>query len=164
MVANAAEANRIGDDTTPRTVGTGAGESNAYNLLVDMSVLLDDNNCPANDRWIIVPPWFHGMLRKDERFVSFGTPPNRDILTNGVIGRAAGFDILQSNKVPNTSGAKYKIVAGHGMATTFAQQLVETVAYRPERRFADAVKSLMVYGSLVVRPKMLSLMTASKGT
>jgi hypothetical protein len=37
-------------------------------------------------------------------------------------------------------------------AIAFAEQLNEVEAYRPEKRFADAVKGLHLYGAKVVFP------------
>ena len=37
-------------------------------------------------------------------------------------------------------------------------------AYRPDKRFADAVKGLHVYGMKVVRPAALALLTARATT
>ena len=80
---------------------------------------------------------------------------------NGLIGRAAGFDVYRSNQVPNVAGVKHKVIAGHRSAWSRAQQLLETEAYRPERRFADALKGLHVYGAKVVRPDNLACLVAS---
>lgn len=42
-------------------------------------------------------------------------------------------------------------IAAAGMeAITLARQIVENEAYRPEARFGDAIKGLMVYGAKVV--------------
>ena len=86
------------------TIGTGAGETNAYVSLVDAGVALSEQNVPTRGRWAVVPPWFEGMLLKDDRFVSYGTVANRDDLKNGHIGRAAGFDIYVSNNVSSLGG------------------------------------------------------------
>lgn len=45
--------------------------------------------------------------------------------------------------------------AGSSIATSYAQQLLEVLPYRPEKRFADAVKGLHVYGAKVVRSSAL---------
>ena len=134
----------------------------AYEYIADAYTALDEANAPRENRWIVVPPWFHGLLRKDQRFVSFGTQDNRNALQNGLIGEAAGFSVLVSNNVVNTSGTKYKIMFGHASAWTMAMQLEKVEAYRMEKRFADAVKGLNVYGAKVVRPTNLGVMTASK--
>jgi N4-gp56 family major capsid protein len=158
--AQAASGNAIGSDASPKTdLGTAA---NAYNYLVDLGVLLDEANVPSEGRWVIVPSWFHGVILKDDRFVKSGTPAGDRVLRNGEVGEAAGFRILKSNNVPNTSGTKYKILAGHPLAISYADQVVKVEGYRPEKRFADAVKGLHVYGAKVVRPKALAVLTANR--
>jgi coat protein Gp5 len=158
LYSQAAAVTGLGDDTTPLVPTS----TTAYEYLVDMGVKLDEANVPAEGRWCILPPWYEGLLLKDARFVSFGTEANQDHLQNGMIGRAAGMLILKSNNVPNTSGAKYKVIAGHPMAWSYAEQIVKVEAYRPERRFSDALKGLHVYGSRVVRPDCLVVGTFSK--
>lgn len=134
----------------------------AYEYLADAFTALDEANAPQQGRWAIVPPWYHGMLRKDSRFVSYGTDLNRAVAQNGVIGQVAGFDVFVSNNVANTSGTKFKILFGHAQAWTMAMQIEKVEAFRMERRFADAVKGLNVYGVKVVRPGILGCMTANK--
>ncbi|HIS52360.1 MAG TPA: P22 coat protein - protein 5 domain protein [Candidatus Onthomonas avicola] len=158
LVAGVNASNVIGSDTTPiePTAAT------AYDYLVDLGVLLNEANVPMFGRWVVVPPWYHGLLLKDERFVGNGTGYNQAILQGGLVGEAAGFQIHLSNNVPNTSGAKYKVLAGTAAAGAFAEQLVELEAYRLEKNFSDAVKGLHVFGAKVVQPKALALMTCDK--
>jgi len=167
----------LGTDGTPTLIVTGgtiaAGEQLAYEFLVDGSTILDVNNVPEDGRWAVVPPWFEGMLLKDSRFVAYGTPQNRMNLESGVIGgavpstgfigRVAGFDVFKSNNVPFASSA-YQIIAGHSIGWTWANQVDQVEAYRPERRFADAVKGLQLYGAKIVRPQTFALGKAAKGT
>ena len=148
----------FGDDTTPIVPSS----TTAYEYLADAYTALDEANCPPQGRWVIVPPWYHGLLRKDARFVSYGTDRNRATLQNGVIGEAAGFNVLVSNNVDNTAGAKYKVMFGHPSAWTLAMQIEKVEAYRPPLRFADAVKGLNVYGAKIVRSGVIGTMTASK--
>lgn len=155
---SAAAANLIGNDGAP-IVPT---KDNAYDYLVDLSVKLDEANVPSMGRWVVIPAWFYGLLLKDARFVSAGTTKTDEVLRNGRIGEAAGFTVHKSNNVPNTSGAKYKILAGHNIAISFAEQIVSVEAYRPEKRFADAVKGLHVYGAKVLQSKALAVLTANK--
>lgn len=137
--------------------------ANAYDYLVDLGVVLNEANVPMMGRWVVVPPWYHGLLLKDPRFVGNGTGYNQAILQGGLVGEAAGFQIHLSNNVPNTTGAKYKVLAGTNAAGAFAEQLVELEAYRLEKNFSDAVKGLHVYGAKVVQPKALAVMTCNKG-
>ena len=140
----------------------GPDKSDAYEYLVDLGVLLDESNTPIDGRFVVVPAWFHGLLLKDERFVRSGTQGSDRRLANGMVGEAAGFAILKSNNVPNTTGTKYKIIAGHSIATAYVEQILDVQTYKPEKRFGDAVKGLHVYGAKVVRANNLAQLIANK--
>ena len=122
---------------------------------------LDNQNVRADGRFVVVPSWFYGLMLKDDRFVAAGTAKTDAVLANGLIGTAAGFNIYQSNNVPNTANAKYKIIAGTTDAISFASQVTKTEAFRPEKSFCDAIKGLFVYGAQVVQPNALACMTAN---
>ena len=151
-------ANFVGTDGSP-IVPT---KNDAYDYLVDLNTKLDEANVPAEMRFAIVPPWFEGLLLKDYRFIAAGTAKTDEVIRSGMIGRAAGFDIYKSNNTPNNNGTQYKVIAGHPMAYTFAEQIVKTEAYRPEKRFSDAVKGLHVYGGKLVRPYAWAVGTFNK--
>jgi N4-gp56 family major capsid protein len=151
--------NLIGSDGSPKSITTAAA---AYEYLVDMGVILDENNVPSEGRFVIVPSWFHGLMQKDDRFVKAGTPSTDQVLRNGQIGEAAGFAVMKSNNVPNTTGTLYKIIAGHSMALSYAEQIVKVEAYRKERGFNDGVKGLHVYGANLVRPSAWCVLTGNK--
>jgi hypothetical protein len=53
-----------------------------------------------------------------------------------------------------TGGGKLAI-AGSSIATSYAEQISKVEAFRPEKRFADALKGLHLYGGKVVRPSGL---------
>lgn len=162
MTTNVATKNVIGSIASPKAVGFDSGDTNPYNLLVDLSVKLNESNVPMQGRWVVVPPWFHGQLLKDERFVSFGTGENTTRLLNGTVGQAAGFTIMISNTVPREAdGSAYRILCGNNTATTFAEQINKVEAYRIQQQFGDAVKGLHIYGAKVLRPDQLALVYAS---
>ena len=150
--------NKIGSLTTAKV----PTKDDAYEYLVDLSVLLDEANTPIDGRFVVVPAWFHGLLLKDERFISSGTGAGDASRRNAEVGEAAGFSILKSNSVPNTAGAKYRIIAGHAIATAYVEQVLDVQTFKPEKRFGDAVKGLHVYGAKVVRPTALAALIASK--
>jgi hypothetical protein len=152
-----AAANVIGDDTTP-VVPT---KADAYEYLVDLGVKLTEANVPEEGRWAVLPAWYEALMLKDTRFIAY-TPGQDATRTNGKIGRAAGFDLFKSNNVPNVTGTKYKIIAGYSGAITFAEQISKVEGFRPERRFADAVKGLHLYGGKLVRPEGIAVLTANK--
>ena len=152
-----------GNRLQPRSIGVSAGDDDAYEALVDLGVKLKENDVATDGMWCVVPPWFHGMLLKDVRFTSFGTGPNVSILTNGKVGRAAGMDIMISNNISGTTagtlataGGVYTVLAGVKEASTYAEQINKTEAFRPPDGFNDAVKGLHLYGAKVTRPYALA--------
>ena len=80
---------------------------------------------------------------------------NNAVLETGCIGTIAGCKVFVSNNVTVDSGSTYYnyCYVRSKRAIAFAEQLSEIEAYRPEKRFADAVKGLHLYGAKVVYPK-----------
>jgi hypothetical protein len=83
---------------------------------------------------------------------------NDDLIETGYIGNILGLDIYESNNIV-MNGSAYECLARTKAAISFAEQLTETVAYQPPKRFGDAVKALQVWGGKVVRPKELVRLT-----
>lgn len=131
--------------------------SAAYDRLVDMAVLLDNSNVPEEGRWAVITPAFHGWLLKDARFVGSGDAPGAATRANGRVGEAAGLQIFKSNNLPDGpgAGAGKNLLAGYRGAATLAEQIVSVEAARMEKRFADMVKGLHVYGLKVTRAEAL---------
>lgn len=147
----------IGTKSNPKSI-TDAKPEDAYNLLVDLKVALDRQNCPTAGRICIVPPEFEGFMLKDSRFVAKSTNESNERLTEGVVYKSAGFEIYVSNNAPHEgkdgsgSPTVYDVIAGCDQSGTYAEQILNTEAYRPEKSFKDAVKGLHVYGAKVLRP------------
>lgn len=142
----------------PQAVTTPAA---AYNVLVKLKVALDRGNTPTLGRWVAVSPEFHGLLLSDERFTSADRYGSPGVVTNGTVGRALGFDIRVSTNLPTgTAGVSPAvssfIIAGHRVATTWAEQIRKVEAYRPDNSFSDAIKGLHLYGAKVIRPEALA--------
>lgn len=221
MVSAAGNALGVVDATTA---------SNVYDrLLVPSKVKLDQANVPTNGRFTVIDPATHGQLLLDSRFIKVNESGDAGGLRNGLVGRAAGFDILLSNNAPQSnrsgihattaaaaktltatagtfnqgdvgltvtgtgvaasstiasvsadgsvatmnkngaadgaatdialSGGGQVAVSGSAIATSYAEQISKVEAFRPQKRFADALKGLHLYGGKVVRPS--ALVTAS---
>jgi len=135
-----------------------AAASDAYDLLVDLGTILDEDNVPDEGRWAVVTPAFYGLLKKDDRFVGSGDAQAAATRTNGMVGEAAGFTIRKSNNAPNGpgAGAGKLVIAGYNGAVSYAEQINKTEAARKEKGFADIVKGLHLYGAKVVRPTGLA--------
>ena len=156
MALGAAADNTIGADGAIALTA-----ANVYENIVALRTRMDRANVPADGRALTVPPEIYALLLLDDRFVkaSDGSTANR-VLLNGEVGSVAGFTVYMSNNVPNSDGT-FSVVASVKSATTFAEQIVSTEAYRMEKRFADAVKGLHVYGAKVTEPKGLAVLKAT---
>lgn len=82
---------------------------------------------------------------------------NKEALENGYLGSFAGCKIYVSSNIYDDDELDGNIYSKCFMRTkraiAFAEQLSEIEAYRPEKRFADAVKGLHLYGVKVVYPE-----------
>ena len=148
------------------SVTTGSPTAAYDSVLVPLSVKLDEADVTSEGRFCIVPPWFHGRLLRDDRFVradaSGNTPGGNGVGGNGFIGEAAGFKLYKSNNCSLVTGDDYRVSAGVTDAITLAQQVNEVEALRLQTTFADAVRGLLLYGSKLVRPEMIATATASQ--
>ena len=125
-------------------------KNNIYESIIEVRTKLDKANVPTSGRTIIIPPEIYALLLQDERFVKSDAVAGQNVLVNGLVGRVAGFDVFESNNVVyDTNNKFWKVTAQVRTATTFAEQIVKTEAYRMEKRFSDAVKGLHVYGAKV---------------
>jgi hypothetical protein len=130
-------------------------DATAYNLFVSFRTVLNRDNVPDAGRWAIVPPELTGALLKDSRFIDASASGDTGALRNGLIGRIAGFNVFESNQTPDPTAATYAVIAGHPLAATYAEQILETEALRLEDIFGDGVRGLHVFGRKVVRPECL---------
>lgn len=137
--------------------------TNAYDLvLVPLKVKLDEANVPQEGRWCVIPPWFHGRLLRDDRFIRADAAGRAAASASGFVGEAAGMQIHVSNNTPAPGGDDNVVIAGTNGAISFAQQISKVEAYRPEDGFEDAVKGLSLYGGKLVRPDGIATCQASQ--
>lgn len=155
MTANAGNVIAAGDAATPDA---------AYKVVLALKVKLDKAKIPTTGRFLIVAPEFHSLLLQDARFTDASKyADGGSTIRNGEVGRVLGFNVMVTlNSPAGTAGTAGEVsnfvVAGHSMATTFAEQINKIEAYRPQGSFADAIKGLHLYGAKVVRPEALAVM------
>ncbi len=132
---------------------------NIIDLIIDARTKLFTNNvADPEDIVIEVTPEIAGLILKAK--VNLSTD-NTDVMEAGCIGAIGGCKIFVSNNVEiveTDNGYAHKCLARTKRAVAFAEQLSEIDAYRPELRFADAVKGLHLYGAKVVYPKEMVLL------
>lgn len=125
-----------------------AANGGLYGLLITIKNELDTHHVPRFGRKLVIPVTVEGQLLLDSHFIS-GSADAEQRLQEGVIGRAAGFDIYVSTDLDN------EIIAMVPEAVTFANQICRVDAYRPEKGFCDGVKGLNLCGCKVVQPDAL---------
>lgn len=139
---------------TAKASGVSDGHTGKIN---ELSMKMDAEDVPAN-RWLMANPLFMARLRSylianDSH--AFTPQTDEAALRRGEIGMLLGFRLVRSNRLPIVTGAgataEYNLYAGVGDEIAFASQINELEAYRPEKRFGDAVKALQVYGSVKLR-------------
>lgn len=155
-----------GSEITPGLYTSSTPADFYLKVIIPLGIKLDEANIPDTGRYLIVPPWAHGLVRQTQAFISVtdmqGDPSK--VMSSGVIGMIDGFTILKSNNAVvydptfNTGGAQggYVVQAGHPMAITYGEQITETEALRLQTTFADGVRGLHVYGAKLVRPDAIA--------
>ena len=163
IAAGAATGNTIGSAASPVALTA----ANVYENIVKLKTKLDKANVPNTGRTSVGPPDGHSLLPPDDRFAKSGATAGQEALINGLVGRIAGFDVYMSNNVKTGTGTDtghtpyFEITAQIADATTYAEQIIKTEAYRMESRFADAVKGLHVYGAKVTDGTKIAKILAS---
>jgi hypothetical protein len=145
--------NTIGTDVAPIALD----KSNVYDYIVDLGTKLNKKKVPKAGRFVVINSDVLGLLAKDARFTNQPV-----VLENGVVEgqKINGMQVVVSEEIANVTG-KYKIVALHNSAIGHGKQIDETEALRLESSFADGVRGLMVYGTSVLRPEALAVLTAT---
>ena len=129
--------------------------------ILEVKQKLDEANVPNEGRWIILPPWVSKVMFQETTITTPVWSGVEGVMKNGQIGRIYGFDVLQSNNVVNSTGDHYKVLAGVARATTFADSVNEVEASRTDKFFTDALRGLHCYGTKVIDPACLCVLTCA---
>lgn len=150
-----------GVDSANKLAETTLTADNIYENIIALRTVLDKANVPTSGRSIAIPPEAYALLLQDKRFVEGGGSLAEETARNGLVGTVAGFTVYESNNLPkNSSTSAIDIIATVASATTYAEQIVQTEAYRMEKRFSDAVKGLHVYGATVTDGRRIAVLPA----
>ncbi len=146
-----------GIDTAHTLTKTAVSANNILDTLIEARKMLMLHNVGATDEVVLeVSPEVAAVILKAKIAVSSDTEP----LDNGCIGSVVGFKIYVSNNVKKvgTGNVAHKCYARTRRAIAFAEQLNDVEAYRPEKRFADAIKGLHLFGAKIVYKDELILL------
>ena len=129
------------------------GESVVRALIDLRTKLLEKNVNDPEDIIIEVSPAIAKLIMLEK--LSYVNDTS-ELIEKGCIGNIYGCKVYVSNNVMVAGIDDYiehKCMIRTKRAIAFAEQLSEIEAYRPELRFADAVKGLHLYGAKVVYPQ-----------
>jgi hypothetical protein len=156
-----------GNELTPQVFSTSHPADFYQQVALPLKVKLTQANIPMKGRYMILPPWAEALIEQTQAFIAITDMRGQasEVFQEGSIGRMAGFDLYVSNNAIeydptfSTGGALggYIVQAGHPMAVTYAEQIVQTEALRLQSTFADGVRGLHVFGAEVVRPDAIAV-------
>ena len=127
-------------------------KDNVLDILDDAIMKLQENDVSlASSIVVTVSPRFFKLFK--QAYIGKDTN-NSEKLKNGKIAMYGSVTIKLSNNVAKTEdGAVDNIMIRTKRAIAFVNPLTHTEAYRPEKRFSDAVKGYVLFDGKVVRPK-----------
>jgi hypothetical protein len=139
---------------------------NVLKNVADFQQELDENNVSGAERFIIIPHWYHSYLLQAATGIigHTGVPKVFDngMLSRGFVGSLFGMNVLVSKNVNNNSTV-WNVVALTRQALYHVMQISEMEMLRREDRFANGLRSLLVYGSKVIRPQAMISCAVTKG-
>ncbi len=140
----------LGVTATPRAVD----KTNIIDYIVDLALVLDEQNVPDEDRWLVLPARACAAIKKSDLKDASVTGDNQSLLRNGRLGIIDRFQIYRSNTLSVAAG-KFNVMFGHKMALTYATQITKAETLKNPNDFGDLVRGLMVYGSKVEKPQAM---------
>ena len=170
----------LGTDVTPIDQAT---PENVLKAILRMSTVLDEQNVPEDNRWLIISPFDRQLLMQSSIAQAYFTGDQSSVIRTGKIGMLDRFSVYVSNLLPrgaagkalvsgltdtSTGGAvasakaRRTMIAGTKAATSFAMTVNKTEPLRNQTDFGDIVRGLAVYGRKVVKPQ--ALVVAQVGT
>lgn len=163
----------LGTDAAPVTLTA----SNVLATILAMASVLDEQNVPDSDRWLVIDPYTRTLLLQSNLAQAQFMGDATSVVRNGLIGSIDRFKIYVSNQLPkavsgtntpwlsgdgsensitSTSGLKRRaLIAGHKSAIAFASNMTKMETVRNPNDFGDYIRSLNVYGFKTVQGKGL---------
>lgn len=128
-----------------------ADQMNPLDLIDDLVEALSDNNVPQSAKLeLIVPPKFYKLTKQEYRELD---TDNSEMMSTGHVGRYNRVRIVQSTNCYKPATGRYHLCVRTPRFIGLADALTKVEAYRPEKKFADAIKGLHLYDAKIIREK-----------
>ena len=139
-------------------------KANVLDVIVDAGTVLDEQNIPEEGRWLVIPVWMAGLIKKSDLKDASLTGDGKSILRNGRIGMIDRFTLYASNLLYFVTdvGTCYYIPFGQKSGLSFASQITETEKLRNPYDFGDIVRGLKVFGYKPTKPQAYGILYAKK--
>lgn len=141
--------------TAPKLVATetaAAGEVYVLDALDSaIQALYENDVAPSTDTVITISPRFWKLFKR--AYIKLDTN-NSQMIKNGKVAMYGNVTVKMSNNVAkNSAGTEDHIMLRTKRAIAYVHPKTHTEAYRPESKFADAVKGFILFDAKLVRPK-----------
>ena len=165
----------LGTEGSPFQITAGS----SLKLLTSMAGVLDEQNIPETDRFLIIDPVTRQDLMQSNLAQAQFMGDSQSMVRNGKIGSIDRFTTYVSNNMPRlaangtswisgdgsdtsvsaTTNANKRrvIIAGHKSAISFASQMTKMETVRNPYDFGDYIRGVNIYGLKVVKPEALSI-------
>ena len=165
-------------------IATAVSASSIYDQVTLLAEKLDENETPAENRKMTMPPWMMTVLRQAVELQPSGIADlYKDMVINGKAGRVGAFDlhVATGARVSTraslstatgtgadtalTTGTTGHIVPAHHMSVlTFADKWSESRVVDAENQFAKKYQGLFLFGALIpkLRRKNAAVLLASR--
>ncbi len=128
-----------------------ATQMNPLDLIDNLVEALSDNNVPQSAKLeIIVPPKFYKLLKQEYRELD---TDNSEMMSTGRVGRYNRVLVVQSTNCYKPEVGQYHLCIRTPRFIGMADALTKVEPYRPEKKFADAIKGLHLYDAKIIREK-----------
>lgn len=117
--------------------------------------LYENDVTPQTEITMTVPPWFYMILK--QAYMHLDTD-NSQMLENGRVGKYGNVIVRMSNNVATNGAGDSLIQLKTKRAIAYAKPMTHTEPYRPEKKFSDAVKGFILFGTRIVRPKEMIIL------
>jgi hypothetical protein len=162
----ATSASNTGTDGSP--IDGDAATDTLADVVSAAKTVLDGNDVPEENRWLVAPPAFFQQLRKAGAKLS-----DQSVLNDGGVSQIRngmvtdrplfGFNMYMTNAIAVSGGSaanktfgsaganEYAFLYGHMSAVATANHIAKTELIRDPDSFADIVRGLHVFGRKILR-------------
>lgn len=132
--------------------------SNVIDFVVDANTVMDEQNLPESERFLVLPPWAINRIKRSEIKDASLTGDGQSTLRSGRVGIIDRTEVYTSNLLSTArdgSAKCWNIFGGHKSGLTFAAQLVKNESMKAESTFGQLYRGLHVYGWKVIKPESM---------